>query len=69
MNHECHPPGTVEECPACRSVAVEPGWYRALHEQRVLHRRPDIVAIPDSGVPDVEIVIAESRQSGVVITA
>jgi hypothetical protein len=67
MDHTAHNPGTVDECPACRSVAIEPGWYRALRDQRVWHRRPDRVAIPDAGLPDFEIVLAESRRSSVVL--
>jgi hypothetical protein len=67
MDHGAHVPGTVDGCDECRSVAIEPGWYRALRDQRVWHRRPDRVAIPDAGLPDHDIVIAESRQPGVVI--
>ncbi len=69
MDHNAHVAGagTVEDCPACQSIAVEPGWYRALRDERVRHRRADRVAIPDAGVPDFEIVVTESHERGVSI--
>ena len=30
MNHDTHLAGTVSDCPGCRAVAYEPGWYAAL---------------------------------------
>ena len=53
-------PGTVDECPDCRVIAYEPGWYKALREERVVQRRPEI-AIPDIDVPTVEIVMSEAE--------
>jgi hypothetical protein len=35
MDHAAHQPGTVAECPECREVSYEPGWYRALRDRRV----------------------------------
>ena len=59
MNHADHEPGTIEECPDCRALAVEPGWYRALHEERVSAARPDRVRVPEAGEADVDVVMAE----------
>ncbi len=71
MDHNAHVTGagTVEDCPACQAIAVEPGWYRALCDERVPHRRSDRVAIPDAEVPDYEIVVAESLEQGVLFPA
>lgn len=59
MNHADHEPGTIEECPDCRALAVEPGWYRALREERVSAARPDRVRVPEAGEADVDVVMAE----------
>jgi hypothetical protein len=59
VDHASHQP--VDDCPDCQFLAVEPGWYRALRDEHVLHRRPDRIAIPDAGVPDVEILLPGSR--------
>ena len=30
MDHADDEPGTMQECPECRALAVEPGWYKAV---------------------------------------
>ena len=59
MDHSAHVPGTVNGCPDCRVLAYEPGWYKALRDERVVQRRPEI-AIPDMDEPPLEIVVAEA---------
>jgi hypothetical protein len=59
MDHSAHMSGTVDECPDCRALAYEPGWYKALREERVVQRRPEI-AVPDMYEPAVEIVMTEA---------
>lgn len=65
MDHADHEPGTMQECPECRALAVEPGWYRALREERVGARRGDRVIVPDAdddvpARPDVEVLDLEA---------
>ena len=67
MDHSAHAPGTVEDCPECRALAYEPGWYKALREERVVQRRPDEIAIPEAEEPAVEVVTAETPTPGVVV--
>lgn len=59
MDHAAHVPGTVDGCPDCRALAYEPGWYKALRDERVVQRRPEI-AIPDMDERTVEIVMSEA---------
>ncbi|MGZ8630401.1 MAG: hypothetical protein ACXWZF_05475 [Actinomycetota bacterium] len=59
MHHADHEPGTMEECPECRALAYEPGWYRAMREERVVVRDPGRVLVPDADEADVEVVVAE----------
>ncbi|MDH4112229.1 MAG: hypothetical protein OEV60_06025 [Actinomycetota bacterium] len=59
MNHGDHEPGTMQECPECRALAVEPGWYKLMREERVVSRRGDRVIVPDAGVADPEVVLTE----------
>ena len=65
MDHSAHAPGTVEDCPECRALAYEPGWYKALREERVVQRRPDEIA--EAEEPTVEVVTAETPTPGVVV--
>lgn len=48
--HLDHVPGTQPDCPDCAEDAYEPGWYRALRDERVLHRSHDVVLIPEAVV-------------------
>lgn len=59
MNHADHEPGTMEDCAECRALAVEPGWYKAMRDERVIGRRGDHVVLPEADEPDVEIVVAD----------
>jgi hypothetical protein len=59
MNHAEHEPGTMDECPECRALTLEPGWYKALREERVVGARPDQVVVPEADEPVVEVVVAE----------
>ena len=67
MDHSAHAPGTVEDCPECRALAYEPGWYKAMREERVVQRRPDEVAIPEADEQAVEIVTSEAPSPGVIV--
>jgi hypothetical protein len=48
MDLSAHEPGTVTDCPECRALAYEPGWYKTLREERVVGNRSDHVAIPEA---------------------
>lgn len=67
MDHSAHVPGTVEDCPECQALAYEPGWYKALREERVVRKRPDEVALPEADEPSVDVVIAEASARDVVV--
>ena len=56
MKHADHEPGTMEECPECRALAVEPGWYKTMRDERVVSRRNDQVLVPDLDEPDADDV-------------
>ena len=58
MNHAEHEPGTIDECPDCRGVALEPGWYKVMREDRVV-ARPDQVLVPEVGEPAIDVVVVE----------
>jgi hypothetical protein len=60
MRHADHEPGTRENCPECRELAYEPGWYKALRDQRVVAADTDVVAVPDADQPDVDVVVQET---------
>jgi hypothetical protein len=59
MNHADHEPGTMEDCAECRALAVEPGWYKVMREERVVAGRPDEVLVPEADEPAVEVVVSE----------
>jgi hypothetical protein len=58
MPHADHEPGTREDCDDCRALAYEPGWYKALRDERVLGKDPSVVAVPEPDEEDVEIVVS-----------
>jgi len=60
MPHADHEPGTREDCEACREVAYEPGWYKALRDERVLGKDPTVVSVPEPDDTDVDVVVAET---------
>ncbi len=59
VNHADHEPGTMQECAECRALALEPGWYKAMRDERVVGRRRDRVVVPEAGEPDVEVVVTD----------
>ena len=59
MDHSAHEPGTVADCPECRELAYEPGWYKLMREERVVERDPSTVLVPEVGEREVEVVVAE----------
>jgi hypothetical protein len=59
MPHSDHEPGTREDCDDCRALAYEPGWYKALRDERVLGKDPSVVAVPEPDDTDVDVVVAE----------
>ena len=60
MRHADHEPGTREDCEECRAIAYEPGWYRALRDDRVVAADPRVVALPEPDEADVDIVVEET---------
>ena len=60
MPHTDHEPGTREDCEECRELSYEPGWYKALRDERVLAKDPKVVSVPDPDDTDVDVVIAET---------
>ena len=60
MPHADHEPGTREDCDECRALAYEPGWYKAMREERVIGGDPSVVAVPDADQPDVHVVVEET---------
>ncbi len=58
--HAGHEPGTREDCEACRALSYEPGWYKAMRDERVVHRDPSIVPIPDPDEVDSDVVVAQA---------
>ena len=60
MPHADHEPGTREDCEDCRALAYEPGWYKALRDERVLGKDPSVVAVPEPDEEGVEIVVSET---------
>jgi hypothetical protein len=59
MRHDDHEPGTREDCAECREVAYDPGWYKALRDDRVVGAAASVVAVPDAEQPEVEVVVEE----------
>ncbi len=66
MPHADHEPGTREDCDDCRALAYEPGWYKALRDERVLGKDPSVVAVPepedaeDAEDAEVDVVVTET---------
>jgi hypothetical protein len=60
MQHADHEPGTREDCAECHELAYEPGWYKALRDERVIAGDPSVVAVPDADQPEVEVVVEET---------
>jgi hypothetical protein len=60
MPHADHEPGTREDCEDCRALAYEPGWYKALRDERVVAKDPKVVSVPEPDDTDVDVVIAET---------
>jgi hypothetical protein len=60
MPHADHEPGTREDCDDCRALAYEPGWYKALRDERVLGKDPSVVAVPEPDDTDVDVVVTEN---------
>lgn len=67
MDHRAHEPGTVADCVDCQSLALEPGWYKTLRDERVTGRAPGSVLVPDAGEQGVEFVNEELPQTDVVL--
>jgi len=59
MEHSEHEPGTMQECSECRALAVEPGWYKAMREERVVARRSRRIVVPEADAIDVDVVPPE----------
>ena len=63
MAHADHEPGTREDCEDCRALAYEPGWYKALRDERVVAKDRTVVAVPETGDVEVEVVVAETPET------
>jgi hypothetical protein len=62
MPHGDHEPGTREDCDECKALAYEPGWYKALREERVVGKDASVVAVPEPDDAEVDVVVSESPQ-------
>jgi hypothetical protein len=60
MAHADHEPGTRDDCEECRALAYEPGWYKALRDERVVGKDPGVVAVPEPDEAEVDVVVAET---------
>jgi hypothetical protein len=60
MAHADHEPGTRDDCEECRALAYEPGWYKALRDERVVGKDPAVVAVPEPDEAEVDVVVAET---------
>lgn len=49
----------MSECPECRTIAYEPGWYKGLRDERSGAGGPERVLVPDIEDPEVQIIVAE----------
>jgi hypothetical protein len=67
MDHRAHQPGTVADCPDCQGLAVEPGWYKAMRDERVTGTAPTSVVIPDASGQEVEPAAEELPATNVVV--
>ena len=59
MRHADHEPGTREDCEECRDLAYEPGWYKALRDERVVAADPTRRRGARAEQPEVEVVVEE----------
>lgn len=59
MEHSEHEPGTMQECPECRALAVEPGWYKVMRDERLLSRGGHRIVVPEADATDVDVVLPE----------
>jgi hypothetical protein len=60
MPHADHEPGTREDCDDCKALAYEPGWYKALRDERVLRQDASVVAVPEPDDAAVDVVVTEN---------
>ncbi len=60
MAHTDHEPGTREDCDDCRALAYEPGWYKALRDERVVAKDPSVVAVPEPDDAEVDVVMSKT---------
>jgi hypothetical protein len=67
VDHRAHEPGTVADCPECQTLAIEPGWYKAMREDRVTGRPAGSVLLPDADDVPIEVVSEELPRAGVVL--
>ncbi|MEX0650879.1 MAG: hypothetical protein WD186_02490 [Actinomycetota bacterium] len=59
MEHSDHEPGTMQDSPECRALALEPRWYKTMRDERVVSRRRDQVLVPEADEPGAEIVVPD----------
>ncbi|HJX07218.1 MAG TPA: hypothetical protein VJ736_04025 [Actinomycetota bacterium] len=59
MPHADHEPGTREDCEECTALAYEPGWYKALRDERVVGRDRTVVAVPEPDDAEVDVMVNE----------
>ena len=59
MAHADHEPGTREDCDDCKALAYEPGWYKALRDERVVGKDPAVVPVPEPDDAEVDVVVSE----------
>lgn len=64
MDHTAHAPGTREDCPGCRALAYEPGWYKAIRDGHTRGSEDDLSVLELDDYRD-EIVVS-SRPEVVV---
>jgi hypothetical protein len=57
MDHKGHAPGTSVNCAECDTLALEPGWYRTLREERVFVGVPDHLLILEGD--DLEVILPD----------
>lgn len=67
MDHSEHQPGTREDCPECRAIAYEPGWYKALRDERVVGRDPSVVGLPEADESEMDVVVAETAAEPITV--
>ena len=67
MDHSAHEPGTVADCPECRELSYEPGWFKALRIERVEKRDHTEVLVPEVGERIMEVVVSEHPPGAEVV--